>query len=425
MREEVVGNIIEKAEKMQEKLIEYRRKIHQNPEPGLCEHETAKFIVQELEKMNIKVQKNLYTRKDIKEELDKLGENIKKEHGPTGVVGIIEGTKVATEEKTIALRTDMDALLVNESNSAKHLPAREGFRSNNEGLMHACGHDAHIAMLLGAAQILVELKSEFAGQVKLIFQPDEERGCGAKLICKAGVLDDVDAIYGLHVWSPIESGKVMINDGAMMASVDNFWLSLIGGGGHSSMPHETSDPLLAATELVNHIYKMNAREVDTRDPSLVSVEMFDSKADWGVIPDKAELRGTIRTFDKKVRKNIINKIIKIGNSVADQHGLEFSFKNLYAFPPTINTIKETEIARKAAQNLFKKQHVFSDKPVMSGEDFAYYQEKIPGTFMFLGISDQTKGSNNPHHNPDFDVDESVLKKGTALHVLTALNYLEK
>jgi len=316
----------------------------------------------------------------------------------------------------------MDALKVTETKNENHLPTKENFRSKNEGIMHACGHDSHMAMLLGAAHILAENKDKIKGKIKFMFQPDEERGCGAKLMKKGGVLEDVDAVFGIHVWSPIESGKVMINEGPMMASVDNIWLNFKGGGGHSSAPNETEEPLLAASELVNELYKMNARKVDTRNPSLISIESFQSEADWGVIPDKANLKGTIRTFDEQVRENIIEVIENIGDKLAQMHNLKFEFDNLYAFPPTVNNKKEAQIAKEAAQEIFG-DNVFEGKPVMSGEDFAYYLQEKPGAFIFLGISNKKNGSDKPHHNPNFDVDESRLNQGSVMHSLIALNYL--
>ncbi|MDZ7671552.1 MAG: M20 family metallopeptidase [Halanaerobiales bacterium] len=417
--EKVINKIKQKAKRYEEKIIEYRRILHQNPELGLEEHKTSEFIKNELKKLDITVKDDLYNREDIKQELDKLGEDIKDSHGSTGLVGILEGSK---QGKTVLLRSDMDALKVNESEDESHLPSQKGFRSSNEGIMHACGHDSHIAMLLGSAHILSEYKNEVNGKIKFLFQPDEERGCGAKLMKKGGVLEDVDAVFGIHVWSPIESGKVMINKGPMMASVDNIWLNFKGGGGHSSAPNETEEPLLAGSELVNQLYKMNSRKVDTRDPSLISVESFNSEADWGVIPDQAKLKGTIRTFDEKVREDIISEIKNIGESLAKMHNLKFEFNNLYAFPPTINTEDEAEIAIDSAQKIFG-DNVFTDKPVMSGEDFSYYLQDCPGAFIFLGISNKEVNTDHPHHNPNFDVDESLLNKGAALHSLIALNYL--
>ena len=420
LNKELVKKINKKAEEIEEKTINIRRKIHQNPELGLAEHKTSKLIKKELQKLEIPVKDNLYNRDDIKEELDKLGEKIQDNHGSTGLVGILEGAK---KGETVLLRADMDALKVTESNDQNHVPNKHNFRSKNEGKMHACGHDAHIAMLLGAAHVLSEYKDEIRGRIIFLFQPDEERGCGAKLMKKSEILKEVDAVFGIHVWSPIQAGKVMINKGPMMASVDNIWLNFKGGGGHSSAPNETEEPLLAASEMVNQLYKMNARKVDTRNPSLISIESFNSEADWGVIPDKAKLKGTIRTFDEDVRSTIIDEINNIGDNLAKMHNLEFEFNNLYAFPPTINTKKEAQSATEAAKTIFG-DNVFAGKPVMSGEDFSYYLQECPGAFIFLGISNKEVNTDYPHHNPNFDVDESLLKKGTALHSLVALNYLD-
>ncbi len=419
LNEEIIGEIRTRAGELKKEIISYRRHLHKYPELGLEEHDTTRFVESKLRDLNIETRTNLYTVEDIQDELGEMGEEMSPEHGVTGVVGELQGNKPG---KTVMLRADMDAIKVTESRNSEHLPAARDFRSSVSGVMHACGHDAHVAMLLGAAEILAEMRESISGRVKFLFQPDEERGCGAKLMLKAGVLEDVDSVFGIHVWSPFESGQVMINKGAMMASVDCFWLEVQGGGGHSSAPHETGDPLLAAHEIVDALYRMDAREIDARSPSLISVESFVSEADWGVIPQLARMRGTIRAFDDEVRQKLLARTQDIGRRVARMNGLQSEFDNLAAFPPTVNTKTEAELARSAAEKLFG-DGVISGKPVLSGEDFAQYLLEKPGAFILMGTGNTDVGSDYPHHNPNFDVDESQLHRGAALHSLIAMSAL--
>lgn len=413
--------LLKKAKEIEEEIVRYRRKIHKNPELKYEEHATAALVAEKLEKFGIEVKRNVGDLNEIKKELESLGEEPTEETSPTGVVGILKGEDGT--EKTIALRADMDALPLTETKDSSHIPVKEGFRSENEEIMHACGHDAHVAMLLGAAKILSEKKNKLNGTVKFVFQPAEEGGNGAKIIRKTGILDDVDAIFGIHVWTNLDSGTVQINDRSMLASADIIELTIKGGGGHGSAPHETTDPLSTSVDLINSLYKMADREIDTSSPSVISITQLNSGTTWNVIPSEAKMRGTIRTFDKEVREKIISRIREIGESLTSLHDLDFTFVDKYLCPPTFNTEREAKMARSVAKELFGEENVIKEKPDMGAEDFAYYLEKIPGCFIFLGTSNKEKGTDSPAHNPKFDVDEEVLYKGSALYAGIALEYL--
>lgn len=412
--------ILKEAKEIEKEIIEHRRKIHKNPELAHKEFETTEYISKKLKEFRVNHEKGIGTKKIIQEEMNRIKEPFNDNYGPTGVIATIEGKN---SSKTVALRADIDALPVRETDDPDHQPNKEGFRSKNDGLMHACGHDTHIAMLLGAAKILKNHKEDLKGNVKLIFQPAEEVGTGANLVIKSGALKNVNAIFGLHIWSPFKAGKIEVNEGPMMASADVLEMKVEGGGGHGSSPWKTKDPLSVSTDIVNQIYKMMNRETDARDPTVVSICQFNSGSAFNVIPDSAKMRGTIRTFDPEVRKEIIERMREIGNSLTDLHNLNFTLEAKPSIKlPVINSEQETQLFKDTAEKIFNEKEVSKGEPVMGAEDFAYYQDKIPGSFLFLGAGEEN--TDKPHHKPNFDINESILYKGAALHTLNAINYLK-
>lgn len=421
MKEELTNKVLKRAEELEDQIIKSRRKIHQNPELSYEEKETSEYIIKKLKELEVPHESNYGNLEDIKKELKGLGIEFNDKMEAYGVLGTIKGKKSG---KTVLLRADMDALPIKESNEETHLPKKKGFRSKKEGLMHACGHDAHTAMLLGATKIINEIKDQFNGEIKVLFQPAEEKGNGAKIMKKAGVLNDVDAVYGLHVWSNLQKGKIEINEGPMMASDDMIKISVKGGGGHGSTPHETKDPISTSFDIVNTIYKYLNREIDTRNPSVFTVTKFQGGSTWNVIPNEVEMEGTIRTFDPEVRKKIVKRAKEIGNAISELNNLEFDFEDIYLDPPVVNTEKEAKIARKAAKKIVKEENVITNPPSMGAEDFAHYLTDKPGAFIKIGSKNPEKNNSGPHHNEKFDLDESILKNGTALYVLTALEFLE-
>ncbi len=384
----IVDLIIKRSREISDYIIEKRRDFHMYPELRYEEKRTSKIVAEELEKMGYRVERMAIT----------------------GVVGAIEGDG----EYTVALRADMDALPVQEENEVP-------YRSRVPGKMHACGHDAHVAMLLGAAKILNELRGELKGKVKLIFQPAEEGGLGAKKMVEAGAVDEVDAIFGIHVWSESRSGDIGIREGPLLASADAFRVKITGKGGHGASPHLSIDPITLAADLVNAYQKIISREVNPIHPAVVSVTSIKAGTTFNVIPGELEMLGTIRTFDEEVRDMIVRRLKEItskyGEAMRCEAVLELTEENL---PPTSNDRRLAEFAREVLRPL---GNIFVPEPTMGAEDFSVYTEKAPGLFITLGIKNEEKGIVYPHHHPRFDVDESILWIGTAIHAILATQYL--
>ena len=384
----IVDLIIKRSREISDYIIEKRRDFHMYPELKYEEKRTSKIVAEELEKMGYKVERMAIT----------------------GVVGTIEGDG----DHTVALRADMDALPVQEENEVP-------YRSRIPGKMHACGHDAHVAMLLGAAKILSELRDELRGRIKLIFQPAEEGGLGAKKMVEAGAVDDVDAIFGIHVWSGTKSGDIGIKEGPLLASSDAFRVKIRGKGGHGAAPHLSIDPITLAADLVNAYQKIISREVNPIYPAVISVTSIKAGTTFNVIPEELEMLGTIRTFDEEVREMIVRRLKEItskyGEAMRCDATLELTKERL---PPTSNDKKLAEFARDVLRPL---GNIFVPEPTMGAEDFSVYTEKAPGLFVILGTKNEEKGIVYPHHHPKFDVDEEILWIGTAIHAILSTQYL--
>ncbi len=357
-----------------------RRTIHQCPELAFKEEKTAALISNTLKKLGIKHKTGI---------------------ARTGVVG-----KLTVDEKapTIALRADMDALPIIEETG---LP----FSSNIPGVMHACGHDGHIAIVLGAAAVLKENPPD--GNVVFIFQPAEEGEGGAKPMIEEGVLDDVDMIFGGHIERHHFVGEIGIKTGVHTAYTDAFDIKITGKGGHAARPHETTDAILLASKLVMDIQTIISRNIDPLYPAVISIGYLKSGTVYNAIAEKAVLKGTIRTTDESIRALIIDKIKKTTSSLSILHDAKIIFTVKPGYPPVINEKKACEFARHVATKLVGKEKTV-EIPLASlgGEDFAYYVQKIPGCFVRFGGA--AEGHENiPSHNPRFDFDEEVLRVGAA------------
>ncbi|KPU62507.1 peptidase M20 [Thermococcus sp. EP1] len=386
----IESRIIDLAKQLEPYVIERRRDFHMYPEVKFEETRTSSIVEEELKQLGYKVLRT----------------------AETGIIGILNGGK---EGKTVALRADMDALPIQEENDVP-------YKSRIPGKMHACGHDAHTAMLLGAAKILAEIKEHLGGTVKLIFQPGEEGGAGAKKIVEEGHLDDVDAIFGIHVWGHLPSGTIATKEGPIMASSDGFIIRIKGKGGHAASPHLTNDPTAPAVDIYNALQKIVSRSVNPLSPIVITTPMIEASHGYNVIPDSLEIRGTLRTFDMNLRTKIIEKIesiVKHYSAAWDCEGTLELFRIPY--PPTINTPELAKFVMKTARELGP---ITKAEMTMGAEDFAFYLQKVPGAFIFLGIRNEEKGIIYPHHHPRFDVDESVLWKGSALYSLLAYKYLK-
>lgn len=389
--------ILKKAEAIKDKLIALRRDIHAHPEIGLHETRTAKIIAETLEQYGIEVQRNV---------------------GVTGVVGLLRGKYPG---KTILLRADMDCLKISEENNIK-------YKSEYPNLMHACGHDAHIAWLIGAAIILSELKGKIKGNIKFLFQPAEEKEGGAEKTIHSGVLENpkVDAIIGAHVWPNIETGKIGIKSGPLMAASDNFKISIYGKGGHGGQPHKCIDPIAVACEIYMALQTVISRKVDPLEPVVITIGKFNSGSAHNVIPDKAEMEGTIRTLTHEVRDKIPDIMESIIKGISLANGAKYNFEFIPYHAPVINDSEITSVVGKAAAKLLgHKSIIIVDKPTMIGEDFSSFEEKVPGTFFWVGTYNSKKGIIKPLHNPEFNIDEDIIYKAAAVFAECAIVYLNE
>jgi len=389
--------VIKKAEEIKDKLIEIRRDIHAHPEIGLHETRTAKIIAEKLEQCGIEVERNV---------------------GGTGVVGVLRGKYTG---KTVLLRADMDCLKIKEENDVE-------YKSEYPDLMHACGHDAHIAWLVGAAMILSDLKDKIHGNVKFLFQPAEEREGGAERTIHSGVLENphVDAVIGAHVWPNIEAGKVGIKAGPLMAATDNFKIIIHGKGGHGGQPHKCIDPIAVACEIYMALQTVISRKVDPLEPAVITVGKFNAGSAHNVIPDTAEMEGTIRTLTYEIREKIPGIMESIIKGTSEANGAKYEFKFIPYHAPVINDYEITSTVGKAASKVIgHKNIIMIDKPTMIGEDFSSFEEKIPGTFFWVGTYNAKKGIVKPLHNPEFNLDEEIIYKAAAIFSECALLYLNE
>ncbi len=378
--------IAKEAKELSDYIIKTRRHIHMHPETAYEELKTREFIENELKEMG-------YAPVHV---------------AKTGLMVIINGKEPG---KTIGLRADIDALNVKEENDVP-------YKSQNEGKMHACGHDAHTAMLLGAAKILANHKYLIKGKIKLFFQPAEEGGGGGKLIADEGLLDDVDYVYGIHVWMDLPAGVIATRVGPFLASADSFTITVQGKGGHAAAPNETFDPTAVLIDIYDALQKIVSREIDPLQPVVISEPMLKGSNAHNIIPDKAQIRGTFRTFDVEVRDHIVKRMKEIVEGYSKAWRCKGKVElDVPAYPPVIN---DKEAVEKAITILSDFDKVGDVDMTMGGEDFAYYLLKTKGAFFVLGIHNEEKGITSPHHSPTFDVDEEILWKGAATYALLGL-----
>ena len=388
-------DIKEKAENIKDYIIEMRRHFHQNPELSLEEFETTKKIVNELEKMGIEVS----TFKD----------------GLTGCVGTIKGAK---EGKTLLLRADIDALSVHEKTNLE-------FASRVDGKMHACGHDCHAAMLLGVAKILSEMKDKFSGNIKLFFQAAEEIGLGAKLSIEQGVMDNVDACYGVHVTSRFESPKINMQYGERMAATDVFKLTVEGTSSHGSSPHLGHDAIVASAAIITTLQTIVSRINNPLKPAVVTIGTIKGGQRFNIIANEVIMEGNVRTFDEIFRKEIETHIREIAESVAKAHSCTAKLEYRYGTGVVLNKDKNlVDIAQNAVKKLYGEDSLVEMEKITGGEDFSLLMEKAPGIFGYIGTRNpKVPGSEKINHHECFTVDEDALIRGTAVAVQFALDYL--
>jgi amidohydrolase len=385
-----IKEIKSKAAEYYDWMVRVRRHIHRNPEISFREHDTTRYIIDELTSIGIPVERPL----------------------DTGCVGILEG-KNSDNGPVIALRADIDALSMNEEGEQK-----KDFLSERPGAAHCCGHDAHTANLLGAARIVADFKDHLSGKVLFIFQPGEEKlPGGGRLLSESGYLQSrgVDAIYGLHMYPQLKPGTIAIKSGPLMARPDEFEIELIGKAGHAASPHLTVDPVVMAAEAIIRFQTVVSRSVDPTEPAVVTVGKVESGSTYNVIPEKAYLMGTVRSFNRQTAMLMRDRLEQITKSVAEGAGGSYNFVFNEGYPAVNNDEKLTSGVIEIAKKLIGENAVIElEKPIMAGEDFAFYQEHFPGVFFFLGSGSEEAGSTWNWHHPKYNIDESCFLTGAPL-----------
>lgn len=378
---------------VRETVIAWRRHLHQHPELSFHEENTARFVADTLASFG-----GLEISRPTR----------------TSVVARLVGSRPGP---VLAMRADIDALPIDERNS-------HDFISTNPGVMHACGHDGHTAMMLGAAKVLCTRREQLAGEVRFIFQHAEELNPGgAEELVKAGVLDGVDLIIGAHLWLPMPYGRVGVRNGPLMASPDNFLITITGSGGHAAIPHETIDSIAIAAQVVTNLQHIVARDVDPLAAAVVSVTRIAGGTTFNVIPGQVELAGTVRTFDTVLRARIPQLMQRIVAGITAAHGASFTFEYDPGYRPVVNNAAATDLLRRAVTRALGSDVLVDAIPTMGGEDFSAYQERVPGSFFFIGARDEERGITNPHHHECFDLDERALDSGTRIFVAAAMEML--
>lgn len=387
--------IKEQIAQLQQELIALRRDFHMHPELGFQEFRTAEKIVRYLEECGLEVQTNV---------------------AQTGVVGLLRGSKPG---RTVMLRADMDALPVQEENDVP-------YKSVEPGKMHACGHDGHVAMLLVAAKILASRKDQLKGNVKFVFQPNEEDAGALKMI-EEGVLENphVDAVFGVHLWSPLPSGKIAVSEGAIMAGQYNFRLVVKGKGGHSGSPHASIDPIITAANIIQTVQLIQTREIDVLKPTLIIFGKISGGSAPNIIPDKVEMLGSMRTLydsSDELAEQPRRRFERIVASVCEAYRASYELEFMLSSSTLLNDRALIGMVKDVAGQIVKPENL-TTYVCMAGEDFAEFSNEVPGVFTFIGTGDPEKGTAYPHHHPRFNLDEEMLSVGVEMHVKTALAYL--
>jgi amidohydrolase len=389
------NKLSEIAEKISEDVIGWRRHLHEYPELSFEEEKTAQFVYDTLASFG-----NLELSRPTKTSV------------MARLIGDLPG-------KTIAIRADMDALPIQEENTFD-------FASKNPGVMHACGHDGHTAMLLGTAKILSSLKEEISGEVRLFFQHAEELyPGGAEEMVKAGVMDGVDLVIGAHLWTPIEVGKVGVVYGPMMAAPDTFWITVKGQGGHAAMPHQTIDSIAIAAQIVTNLQYIVSRNTDPLDQLVISITQFIAGTTSNVIPGSVEMCGTVRCFDQDLRESIPGKMERVIKGITDAHEADYDFTYEFGYRPVINDDEVSKILEETVVEVFGKEALDRTRPNMGGEDFSAFLQKAPGAFIFVGAGNPEKESAYPHHHSRFTIDEDALVIGIKTFLHATFKFLDK
>ena len=384
-------NYKEVAKNYNEYQVTMRRYFHENPEISTKEYNTSKVVKDELTKMGV-------------------------EWVPCGLeTGVLATIKGAKPGKTILLRGDMDALSVTEESGVE-------YESRNKGVMHACGHDCHISMMLTAAKILNDHKDELCGTVKLAFQPAEEVALGAKSMVENGAMNGVDGCFAIHVWSDVESGHISCDAGPRMAAAYQYAINIKGKGGHGAAPHQCVDAAVVASAIVSDLQTIVSREIDPMDPAVVTVGVINVGERWNVVPEKGRIEGTMRCFSDYLWENLPKMVDRIAENAAKAFRAEVTTEYVRLVPPTNNNPVMADVAKNAAKKIMGEDAPVALPATMGGEDFAFFMEKAPGAVALLGVRNEECGAIWPQHSSHYRVDENALVKGAMLYVQTAMDF---
>jgi amidohydrolase len=382
------------AEALREQLVAWRRDFHRHPELGFQEHRSAGIIADRLRELGYDVQTGV---------------------AHTGVVGLLEGKQPGP---VVMLRFDMDALPIAEENEAEYV-------SQNPGVMHACGHDGHMAMGLGVATLMARRRDDVAGTLKLVFQPGEEGMNGAEVMVQEGVLENPrpDVVLATHVWNDKPLGTVGVSPGPVMAAAEKWVCTVHGMGGHGAMPHQTVDPVVATAHIVTGLQTVVSRNVSPLETAVVTVGTIHGGDAFNVIPAQVELTGTIRTYAPEVRETVLRRVREVIEGVAGVCGARSELEIIPLTPAVVNDAEVTEVVRAAAGAVAGPENVFSGERTMGSEDAAFFLQEVPGCYFFLGSANVERGLSAPHHNPRFDFDEDALPLGVAILMHALAHYV--
>ena len=386
--------LIKDIENFHDEMTIWRRDIHQHPELAFEETRTSDFVAEKLKEFGIETHRGI---------------------AKTGVVGTIKNG----DGPSIGLRADLDALPLDEKNTFEYASA-------NHGKMHACGHDGHTTMLLGAAKYLAKSKN-FRGTVHFIFQPAEEGGGGGDIMVKEGLFEKfhVDSVYGMHNWVGLEAGHFGIGAGPIMAAADTFDLIINGKGGHAAMPHQCIDPIIAASQVLTALQSISSRNTHPVDSLVISVTQIHAGDAYNIIPDTVKMHGTVRTFLPETRDEISSKMLKVSEGVCNAMGASCELNYIYGYPATVNSITETDISAKAAIDLVGEDKVERNPtPSMASEDFSYMLQARPGCYVWLGIGTVEDKNRFSLHSSNYDFNDHVLPIGAAYWAMLVENELQ-
>jgi amidohydrolase len=387
----LIKDIKKDIEEITPKLIEWRRDFHRHPEVAFQETRTSQVLKEFMKSQDIPVTAC----------------------AKTGLRGLLKGRP---EGRTVALRADIDALPLKEEGDRDYI-------SINPGAAHACGHDGHMAILMGVIQILAKRRESLPGDIVFLFQPSEERiPGGAKIMIEEGALEGVDAIFGLHLWQPLPTGKVGIIKGPMMAQPDAFTIIIKGKGGHGSMPQQTVDPILVASQVVVNAQSIVSRNIDPLKPAVVSFGTVEGGTIYNIIPETVRLTGTVRSFDPEIQKLAERRLKEVVNDTCRTFGAQAEIEYVQGYPALVNNAEMVDFVHDVLGRTLGEDRFQHIDPVMGGEDFSYFLQKVPGAFLFFGMG---SGMDYPHHHPAFDLDEKSLPDAVKLLTALALEYITK